>query len=1192
MAAFAVRACAGVLYLAGEGGQVGGALPGTVYGSIAEVLEAANDGDEIRIMPGEYPAASEQIVQKAVAIKGMGSSPGDTVIYRSGNSYYRVFSLKNANAVLQNLTVKGGFSNETRGGGGGVKICEEGGQVLDCHIIDCQVSMAYGCSGGGLYLASDNAIARRCLVANNRVNDLNGWGGSGISIAKGLVESTLVVFNMDDSQLPDNSATKGAVYMTGGLLLNSTIACNEQLNIGGVYASGGRVVNCVIGKNATIRNTTPEAVVFGGNASLFENCLSDGVLINESCFTGEISFANPHETDFSLPASSLAIDRAKNEPLSGDADFCGNARSALSGQDIGAVELQRGFTLDFRQTGKYEEGKIAFAVSEAVPGSIRSVSWDYGDGSAPGSGTSAAKAYSSPGIYTVRATAVTQEGTEVLTREVCVRGKNIYLSPSQNAFEAPPYATEETALSSLHKAISFAEEGQIVVLMDGTHKPGSIARISKGIGIEGQTRDGAILSGGFLHQVISLSHHDAFLSGLTVRDGMNKKNNNGGGVYIGERGGTVTNSLITANRCYVWGAMGAGVFMRNGLLTHSVITKNDCDDNGAKGGAGVALSGGRVENCLISENYTALANMIPGRAEQKAAGGIYMTGGTVANTTVANNRSLNVGGICLEGGTVINTIIAGNTSEGGLGVPTAKVYDGPSSAFSACLSDGEEPINGNCIAGEPGFDENYRLTALSMAIDAGTIEEGAEYCHDLGGGRRITGKAIDIGCYEFGSGDLSVAISPVEESGVVPYEVVFNASVVSPEGEAVTLKWNFGDGTEILSTDEKTVTHTFGEIGDFAVSVRAETANAFKEAALPGAIRVRPQRIYLKADSSAPQAPYDTPEKAFSSMSEACQYAANGTEIIVCPGRYPNSSPILLDRAVRIAGQTKRPEDAVIYRPGSGNGRHFTLRNPGAVIDSVAIEGGKCNINDGFGGGNVAIAQEGGSVKNCIIRNGYGIYTSLSYGVGGGIYVASGNGLVENCVITNNYSNDHNNRGGSGAYLNGGRIVNCLIAGNRQDVPLSDNSNNRGALLLDRGAVAVNCTVAGNTHNNICGLYIANGTAVNCIIAENRPKYQGANTLANAYTGGANHSSYVNCAIDTEEYSINESTISGNLDFIDSANGNYRLGENSVALDSGSMECDFGKWDLDGNARVSHRTVDIGCYERVYIPKRSLLMMR
>lgn len=101
--------------------------------------------------------------------------------------------------------------------------------------------------------------------------------------------------------------------------------------------------------------------------------------------------------------------------------------------------------------------------------------------------------------------------------------------------------------------------------------------------------------------------------------------------------------------------VGAGVLMigANTLLTHSKITGNT---TGTSDGGGVLNNGGKIENCIISNN-------IAGRS----GGGVHLWGGSISNSTITGNTAKaneGGGGIFNEGvaGTIKNCTISKNVS--------------------------------------------------------------------------------------------------------------------------------------------------------------------------------------------------------------------------------------------------------------------------------------------------------------------------------------------------------------------------------------------------------------------------------------------------------------------------------------------------------------------------------------------------
>lgn len=684
-----------------------------------------------------------------------------------------------------------------------------------------------------------------------------------------------------------------------------------------------------------------------------------------------------------------------------------------------------------------------------------------------------------------------------------------------------------------------------------------------------------------------LNHEGVVLSGLTVENGYNNAHRFGGGVLINDRGGTVTNCIVRNCTVMAGGAGGGGIFLRGpGLVTHCVITGNKADDNGSKGGCGIAMeAAGRIENCLIAGNVTTLALGIAGREDQKAAGGVYMTDGSLVNCTIVDNRSLNVGGVYLTGGAVTNCIISGNTSEGTKGGATARVYDGDAARFVNCAS-ADLLINATCVFGDMAFAPGFTLSPASAALDAGIVPVGGLAPLDLAGNQRISANGlVDAGCYELQDGPLSVAFIVADGEGIAPFNATFTARTRNETG-AVTFTWDFGDGADPCVTAAAETSHTYAVPGDYTVTVTACDGAATADAARTGLIAVRPRTLYVSDGNPNASVPYDSWDCAAAKVETACAYAVGGCTVLVAPGSYRLASEVVLTRGIALIGITGNPGEVVIGR-GTSNIRPFTLNHEGALLSAITVENGY-NTSSTIGGGNVLIASGGGTVSNCILRNAMQIGAGRT-SAGSGLYVGSPKGLATHCVITNNTCNDQNSAGGAGVFMSAGRVENCLIAFNSQNNANPNNLTAKGGARVD-GGMLVNCTVVSNALYSVGGIYSDGGAVVNCVIARNRSKTT-ATEAANV-NGDYNSPLFVNCA--TEAFDLNDTCVIGPMHFAGSETGNFRLLPGSVAIDAGAMDVGgilFGT-DLDGKPRVEHGIIDIGCYETTWLPPATMLLIR
>jgi hypothetical protein len=252
-----------------------------------------------------------------------------------------------------------------------------------------------------------------------------------------------------------------------------------------------------------------------------------------------------------------------------------------------------------------------------------------------------------------------------------------------------------------------------------------------------------ILKGGGSHRVITLTN-GAWVEGFTITGGKETFNDK---TYVGYGSGaciensTLVNCIVSGNSCKSpsgkWG--GGAVFLVNsGLISGCIVSNNVAQ--GRTDGAGVAILGGILENSLIANCTTS----------EKTGGGIYAEGRTeviIRNCTVVKNTAPTGGGICVNKNTIsngapnspvhiIDTIVYGN--QGG----DVSLYSGYANNIV------------NLFTGDPKFKDyengDYRLASGSPCINNAYGEATTKT--DLAGKKRVIGKAMDIGCYEFSSG--------------------------------------------------------------------------------------------------------------------------------------------------------------------------------------------------------------------------------------------------------------------------------------------------------------------------------------------------------------------------------------------------------------------------------------------------------
>ena len=251
--------------------------------------------------------------------------------------------------------------------------------------------------------------------------------------------------------------------------------------------------------------------------------------------------------------------------------------------------------------------------------------------------------------------------------------------------------------------------------------------------------------------------------------------------------------------------------------------------------------------------------------------------------------------------------------------------------------------------------------------------------------------------------------------------------------------------------------------------------------------------------------------------------------------------------------------------------------NGGAVF----VEAEKVLIrNNRFEGNNAKVS--GGALcvnfspsiieRNVFIRNNIDISTDARPGTNGGgaVYVMFGfqdEYFDEPCVITNNYFAFNHAPNGGAIHCNDARtvIVNNTICNNY--------SNFGGGIYLEsiRSYVRLYNTI-------LWGNYLESGKNDQCYLWKSYPDFY-------------------NCIVEgsTDEFVINDSLLGeGNYpgkymnsssqypEFVDTANCNFRLKNNSPCINNGFPDTNglyITSVDLDSNLRIINGVIDIGCYE-------------
>ncbi len=414
------------------------------------------------------------------------------------------------------------------------------------------------------------------------------------------------------------------------------------------------------------------------------------------------------------------------------------------------------------------------------------------------------------GVYTVTVYAQSGElfAPVSWTTNLLVASHTMYVSAG-NPAAAFPYDTPETAAPDIKEAVSNASDGTTIFVADGLYPISGPIVLEKDIRVIGNaqypsavvvsntaTLDG--IANNPAKDIFEIDSPDALVSGLTMVMGTRHKSNQlfGASATIGQNGGTISNCVIRSGRGVNSSTPTAGVLLFNGLVTHTLVEGGYCDHygdilRGASKGAAFKLNGrnARVSNCLIQnvnpqrahivavdqgvfENCTIHHGSINENdaakiTEASMVQAVYASANaTVRNIVVADVRRSypvteehevvneverevlidDVPILVTETVTNLETIVVGATDE-------AVSYTGAAASYIACASDCAEPVNGACYVGPVASlfknAANDDLRPGDLLLNRGVMPDGMQVpALDFGGGVRLIGTRIDIGCYE------------------------------------------------------------------------------------------------------------------------------------------------------------------------------------------------------------------------------------------------------------------------------------------------------------------------------------------------------------------------------------------------------------------------------------------------------------
>jgi len=482
--------------------------------------------------------------------------------------------------------------------------------------------------------------------------------------------------------------------------------------------------------------------------------------------------------------------------------------------------------------------------------------------------------------------------SKILNYEIA---KTHYVSP--NGESIPPYTNWANAATNIQNAVDVANDGNTVLVTNGTYVLNSQIDVNKNIiikSVNGSKK--TIVDGNNSVRCFYLYNHFTIISGFTITNG-NAGSEDGGGTYYG----TINNCSITGNSARDGGAtaystvnncsiIGNSARLYGGGTHHGTINNSVIYEN-SSGEYGGGVSYGILNNCSISQN------------KSKKGGGNY--GGTFNNSIIYYNYAQN------------------EPNRGG----------GCSYNYCCTTPDGTNGI-GN-ISAEPML-----LTFSQIATNSPCIGTGSSsYASGVDFDGELWKNPPSIGCDEVYinavTGSLYVSISADYTFAYVGVPMTFSSVI---KGKVSMSVWTFGDGFAQFNIANPA--HTWSKPGYYNVNLLA--VNNTYPAGISDSITIEviTNVHFVNINNPSPVPPYSSWETAATNIQDAVDIAWNGAVILVTNGTYILNSQIDVDKNLTIKS-VNGPENTIV--DGNNSVRCFWLQDYDIKISGFTITNGKAH---------------------------------------------------------------------------------------------------------------------------------------------------------------------------------------------------------------------------------------------------------
>ena len=691
-------------------------IPDQDHDNIQAAIDAAPGGTVV-LSPGTFVLKQELELSNGTSLVGGGSEPGDVVLSLetwelADGDHSAIVIAGSPNTVVSNLTltaVKANVGDNRFGPQSAIQM--DSGLVVDCLIREWKTrNNSY--HGAGVNMTG--GTVRRCTITKCDAQDSSGGYKFGDAVyAEGdcLIENCTFTENGGKDGGLAKGAAGGTVWIKGGILRSCLIANNRSRGsssgvtvVGGSKASSATrtiVENCTIVGN---RQSTADSAAHG--LCVYYNSIwsnpstkSYNVILRNNIIWGNLAYDGKTEVNCDFNAldvesstidcndsrplipvpgvANISVDPQFADPANGDyhasgytfcvdsgvyqdwmdtaVDLDGNSRLVGSKVDLGCYERASSGGLECRMNVE-SDGELGLAnvklTCEYMGGAADSATWTL---------TRQQDAYRMTlsgfeptldlpvGVWDVKVVVSgdAQSATSENTSAIVVKAASAYVNAS--GLDRFPYATPEDGCSSIDEAIALVGFGGTLYVCEGSYvisnpinlnSPGccrivslagpetTIIRLAECENFQSLKNYG-----------VTLSHDESLFSGITVVAGLPGPHYEGpeywshGLVKVEAAGAVVTNCVFSDLQCSRKnsgsGNDGLGLYMTAGTVVDSTITRvYHYTTGGAIKNAGVVCLMGGLGDRLRVIDCWDVSKALPGTTAYSKYGDIVGVYGT------------------------------------------------------------------------------------------------------------------------------------------------------------------------------------------------------------------------------------------------------------------------------------------------------------------------------------------------------------------------------------------------------------------------------------------------------------------------------------------------------------------------------------------------------------------------------------